>query len=265
MKIGIVGIGVVGNATMTSFIQKGIDVTAYDKFKNIGDIGEVLKADMIFLCLPTLYDMSIKSYNKEALHEVCNFLSDKEYNGPVIVKSTVEPGTTNTLAKKYKLQMIHNPEFLTARTAFEDFHNQTHIIIGSSDEVNVNNLNLVVEFFKSNYSSAMITNCSSTESEIIKISCNCFYAVKIQFCNELYLMCQKLNIDYSFVMKTMIKNGWINPMHTQVPGTDGKLSFGGMCFPKDVNALLSFMKEINTPHSVLESVIQERDIIRGED
>ena len=60
----------------------------------------------------------------------------------------------------------------------------------------------------------------------------------------------------------MLKNGWINPMHTNVPGTDGQLSYGGYCFPKDTNALLEFMKTQNSPHEVIEATISERNKIR---
>ena len=31
-------------------------------------------------------------------------------------------------------------------------------------------------------------------------------------------------------------SGYINDTHTHVPGPDGKLGYGGKCFPKDVNA-----------------------------
>ena len=62
----------------------------------------------------------------------------------------------------------------------------------------------------------------------------------------------------------MLKNKWINPMHTNVPGPDGKLSYGGYCFPKDTNALLEFMKKKNTPCHVLASVITERNIMRDD-
>ena len=62
----------------------------------------------------------------------------------------------------------------------------------------------------------------------------------------------------------MLKNDWINPMHTVVPGTDGKLSYGGYCFPKDTNALLEFMKKNNSPSEVLEATISERNKMREE-
>ena len=60
----------------------------------------------------------------------------------------------------------------------------------------------------------------------------------------------------------MLRNGWINHMHTQVPGTDGKLSYGGYCFPKDTNALLEYMKTMDSPHEVLEATISERNKMR---
>ena len=60
----------------------------------------------------------------------------------------------------------------------------------------------------------------------------------------------------------MLKNEWINPMHTQVPGPDGKPSYGGACFPKDTNALLHFMRTKGSPHKVLEGCVEERNSMR---
>ena len=62
----------------------------------------------------------------------------------------------------------------------------------------------------------------------------------------------------------MINNNWINPMHTQVPGPDGKISYGGMCFPKDTNALLEFMKKIESDHKIIEACINERNSMRND-
>ena len=62
----------------------------------------------------------------------------------------------------------------------------------------------------------------------------------------------------------MLKNKWINPMHTQVPGVDGKLSYGGYCFPKDTNALLQHMKRLEVPSKVLEATIIERNLMRSD-
>ena len=60
----------------------------------------------------------------------------------------------------------------------------------------------------------------------------------------------------------MLKNEWINPMHTNVPGNDGNISFGGLCFPKDITALNTYLSDLNIPHKVIESVISERNEMR---
>ncbi len=262
MKVGIIGVGVVGSAVVKSFTELGINIVAYDKFKNIGKIEDILDTSIVFLCLPTLYCQIKNSYDKDAIHEICNFLQINNYTGHVVIKSTIEPSTTQKLADTYNLCLYHNPEFLTARTAYDDFHNQDHIVIGRSSRVSDQQNDELVNFFKKYYPSAKISVCTSTESESVKIFCNCFYAVKIQFFNELYLLCQKLGTNYDTILEMMLKNNWINPMHTQVPGTDGNLSYGGMCFPKDTNALLSFMQATNSPHSILQATVTERNLMR---
>ena len=72
----------------------------------------------MFLALPTPYSESIKTYDKTELNEIIMYLADKSYKGVIVVKSTVEPGTTRMFTKIYPaLSMVHNPEFLTARRA----------------------------------------------------------------------------------------------------------------------------------------------------
>lgn len=266
MKISIVGLGFVGSAIQKSFSLNDIELILYDKYKNngIGKLENILNSDMTFLCLPTLFNKLTNKYDITAINEVSKFLQENNYKGLVILKSTVEPETTEKLAKEYNLKYIHNPEFLTARTAFEDFHNQTHIVLGYTENCNSNDKKLIEIFYKNYYPNAEISTCKSIESESMKIMCNSFYASKVQLFNEYYLLCKKNNSDYNKVKNLMLKNGWINKMHTDVPGPDGKLSYGGACFPKDTNALSKYMKIKDCPSKVLDSVIEERNLMRQE-
>ncbi len=163
-----------------------------------------------------------------------------------------------------KLKFIHNPEFLTAATAFEDFHNQKHIVLGKGQNVSDEDVRILEEFYRKLYPDAEISLCNCTESESMKIFVNCFYSVKVQFFNELYLLCGKTNCDYYLVKNLMLKNKWIHPMHTDVPGPDGQLSYGGYCFPKDTNALLNHMKRNQSNHKVLEATVNERNEMRSD-
>ena len=137
MIIGIAGCGFVGSSLKKSFEIKGIDTKVYDKFKNLDSCEDLLKCDIIFLCLPTLFNEEINQYDKSAIIEMSNFLNKNSYKGTIVIKSTVEPETTNKLSKQFEnLKFAHNPEFLTARTAFDDFHNQKHIVLGKGPNCN---------------------------------------------------------------------------------------------------------------------------------
>lgn len=265
MKIGVVGLGVVGSAIFKSFESKKIDTLGYDKYKNIGKIEDILQCDILFLCLPTLFSKINGEYDTSAIKEICEYLSENKFKNLVVIKSTVEPETTEKFANIYGLEIYHNPEFLSAKTAYEDFNNQNHIVIGKSKICTKNNSEKLISFFKKYYPSAEISECTANESELMKLCVNNFYAVKIEFFNEIYLLSNKIeNVSYEKIRKLVLKNGWINPMHTLVPGTDGKLSYGGMCFPKDTNALNAYMKKKDSPCGVLNATIEERNLLRGD-
>ena len=269
MKISIIGLGFVGSAIENSLLLKDFKINEtlfiYDKYKNggIGSLQNCLSSDIMFLCLPTLFDKELNKYDKTSIYEICNLLQGYNYTGLIIIKSTVEPETTETLCKDFKtLKFIHNPEFLTARTANEDFHNQNHVVLGKSNKLSEEDIKPIVNFYTKYYPNAKISLCTSMESESMKIYCNTFYSVKVQFFTELYLLCQKNNTNYNVIRDLMLSNNWINPMHTNIPGPDGQVSYGGVCFPKDANALNHYMKSLNSPNGVLDASIKERNLLR---
>ena len=263
--VSIMGLGFVGSAMKQSFEEKGCDVLGYDKYKISDKFVDCLQNNIIFLALPTIYDESKHEYDKSCIIKVCTDLTANDYNGLIVIKSTVEPTTTKELSNMFPhLKLIHNPEFLTAATAYEDFHNQQHIVLGKGPNVTHEDIVILEDFYKELYPTAEMSHCNSTESESMKSFVNCFYSVKIQFFNELYLLCNANNCDYNTVKELMLKNKWINPMHTQVPGVDRQLSYGGYCFPKDTNALLQFMKRSGTHSKVLEATVEERNIMRSD-
>tara|TARA_R100000664_G_C2681114_1_gene89081 strand:- start:171 stop:671 length:501 start_codon:yes stop_codon:yes gene_type:complete len=160
----------------------------------------------------------------------------------------------------YNLNIIHNPEFLTARTSEKDFAEQKHIVLGYTDTEE--QIKEVKKLYSVNFPEAKISVCDSTESELMKIFANSFYSVKVQFFNEMYDLCDKLDSDFNTVKNLILNNGWVNEMHTTVPGPDGKLSYGGACFPKDTQALYQSMLEHGSICEVLGATISERNKMR---
>jgi nucleotide sugar dehydrogenase len=263
IKVGIAGLGFVGGA-INNFLKdkENIELFIYDKYKKINDFKVLLETDLLFVCLPTLYDDSEKKYDMKEIDNTLFELKNNEYHGIILIKSTVLPDYCKNQNNIYpSLKIIHNPEFLTARTAFEDFINQKNIILGYTKQsfLDVDKVN---NFYKELFPSAKISINTSEESALVKLGCNSFYAVKIQYFTELYLLCQKLNISYESIKNMMLDNEWINPMHTKVPGHDNQISFGGGCLPKDISALSEYMKKLEVPNKVISSTIVERNIMR---
>jgi len=264
-NIGIIGIGFVGGAIKKYFeTYTKYNIYSYDKFKKIGQLSDMINTDIVFLALPTLYNKETGTYNKDSIYETCLYLHNNNYKGSIIIKSTIEPDTCDNLSILYNLDIIHNPEFLSARTAYEDFKNQNHIILGKAMLCDEKKFNNVFLFFKKVFSNAQFSLCSSSESELIKLSLNSFYAIKIQYFTEIYSLCQKKNLDYNNIKDIMLRNKWISPTHTDVPGVDKKISYGGLCFPKDTQALNSYLKLNKVPNKVLDATIIERDQMRDD-
>lgn len=264
-KIGVIGMGFVGGAAYDFFSLKNAPIKGYDLYKKSDSLEDVLDSAVLFLCLPTVFLSKKKEYNKEPIISTCKILEKKNYNGIVIIKSTIEPTTTAKLSEQFpSLKLVHNPEFLTAATACEDFRNQKHIVLGKSKNVTNDDIEVLKAFYKHYFPGADISVCSSDESESMKIFANSFYAVKIQYFNEMYAMCKHIGADYNKVRDMIVKNGWVNPMHTDVPGTDGKLSYGGLCFPKDTNAIMQQLSKDGLPCAVIDATIRERNTMRDD-
>lgn len=244
-KIGIIGVGVVGSAVKRAF-EPIAEVIAYDKAKpELGDFDQVVDANVIFVCVPTFTN---KMWDQDLgpLEEVCGLLNNANYKGVVISKCTTLPGVTKKLAEKYKLRMVHSPEFLTAAKSYEDFINQKAILLGG-DEKDIED---VVPVFKLlNEETPIVKFASAETSEMAKYVHNLFLATKVSFFNDIYDACRILNLPYDHVMQGVHAIGQVGKGHTKVPGPDGHFGYGGACFSKDAYAFLKFseMSGIHLP------------------
>ena len=133
--IGVIGQGFVGNAIYQKF-KKYYDIKTYDldSSKCNSSKEEVLKQDIIFVCLPTPMNQD-GTCNISIVERAINDIDDTQLPKLAVIKSTIPPGTTDKLNKKYSnLDIVFNPEFLTEANAVDDFENQTRIILGGSNE-----------------------------------------------------------------------------------------------------------------------------------
>tara|TARA_Y100000114_G_C11763350_1_gene331274 strand:- start:787 stop:1626 length:840 start_codon:yes stop_codon:yes gene_type:complete len=249
--IGVIGQGFVGTAIREGF-KNFVNIETYDKFKqstcnSLEELSE--KAEIIFVCLPTPMrkngecDLSIVSNTIYKLNSFNN-------NNIAVIKSTVLPGTTEKFNKECQnLQVIFNPEFLTEANFIDDFKNQNRVIIGGPRPGTTKVKNL----YRKCYPSASIIKTGSNTAEMVKYFTNCFLATKVSFSNEIRQICEKINVDYDKVVEYGLYDQRIGRTHFSSPGPDGKFGFGGSCFPKDVNALISFAEKVDVNPMVLKS------------
>ena len=268
MKIGIIGQGYVGTAVKSVF-EKHYETNTYDLNGNCNckSMEELIdNSNIIFVCVPTpmkkdrscdtsIVENVIAELNDLALVRQCS-------NRIIAIKSTIPPGTTNRLNKECDyVSVIFNPEFLTEANFIEDFKNQSRIIIGG-ERPSTTKLRQVYSLA---FPDAKIVKTGSITAEMVKYFTNTFLATKVSFANEMKQICDELNIDYDKVVEYSTYDERLGKSHWAVPGPDGKLGFGGSCFPKDINALVHLCEEFNFTTNVLIAAIETNLDVRPEE
>ena len=243
MKIGIIGNGFVGNSIAFGFSPTH-EVRVHDKDpkRNLNTIEEVLECEFIFVAVPTPMneDGSISlAIVEKALTEIA--ISNKRKDNIIILKSTMVPGTTNNFIRKFpKLNIIFNPEFLTERTAKLDFLTQARMVFGGTKRLTER----VAKLFKERFMHCHIIETDTVTAELIKYMNNVFFASKVSIMNEMKLICDVVGADWNQALKGFAADQRIGDSHLNVPGPDGKMGFGGSCFPKDINAFISMAEDL---------------------
>lgn len=268
-NIGIIGKGFVGSAVSHAF-SEGVGYKAvirtYDINTNLCShtLEETAsKSDFLFVSVPTPTNKD-GSINLNILKECINNISHAlNGNNPVIlIRSTIVPGSTRTIAEDFpNLRIVFNPEFLTERSAKFDFLNQSRFIIGG----NKKDTGPVKDLFRDRFGKSMLIIETNYETaELIKYMCNTYFATRISFLNEMKIIADNVGADWDDAMLGFLSDKRIGQSHSNIPGHDGRLGFGGSCFPKDIQALISFGKLIDIDLHTLKGAWQTNLDVRPE-
>lgn len=225
MKIGIVGEGVVGSAIHRGFKELGHTVFVHDK-KYSTSLFDLKNTEIIFVCVPTPVGRD-NSCDTSAVKTVVNDLMNIGYSGIVAIKSTIIPGTLNTLNFD-KSRLCHVPEFLREATAYEDFVYRHNVLIIGSPNQKVTDT--VISAHGSLPKETLIL--TPEESEFVKYFSNVFKAYKTVFANSFGKLCSEFNVDYKKILRAYELEGVKETDYLKFIGP-----YGGMCLPKDVLAL----------------------------
>lgn len=242
MKICVIGIGMVGSQVASWFK----DCLTYDTGKQSDTWEKCSSADCFFVAVPTPYKEG-EEYDLSYLEDAISKIPD---NKIVIIKSTVNPGTTDYFQNKYpNKKFMFNPEFLTELSAKEDFFHPDMQILGVSKE----SYNLASKIMLMLPPAKTMRIVSLVDAEWVKKIRNSFYSTKVIFFNQIYDIVQKTVGDYETIRSIMVEDPKIGNSHSFI-FHKGYRGFGGHCLPKDTYSLIDFAKKVDAPSKLLETV-----------
>ena len=232
------------------------------KIYNFNGVLELTNSsEVIFICVPTPMfesgecDLSIV---ESVVEEMSQYECVK--SKVVVIKSTVVPGTVESLAKKYpEMNFVFNPEFLTERKARLDFINTSRIVLGSNKPLACD---IVEKLYRVRFPYTQVIKTDFGTAQLIKYMANCFFATKVSFMNEMYQICDSIDGDWNTALEGFITDGRIGNSHIDVPGHDGDMGFGGKCFPKDLNAMIKKAEALGINPTVMKGAWKKNEEVR---
>ena len=248
MKILIAGYGFVGKAHALTLESSGVTTHVYDPAKGYDTFPKDIDAAIICVSTPQANDGRCDMSN------VYDIISKIPNNIPILIKSTISIDGWRLLQRQDPRanNISFSPEFLRADHALEDFKNQKIIYIGGGQ------LNFWVNLL-SNRLNTVIELCEPEELILAKYFRNSFLATKVAFFNQIYDLCEKLNVEYSAVAHYVTEDPRIGDSHSYVTEERG---FSGHCFPKDISAIVFDAMNHGVNLSIIDEAINYNNTLR---
>jgi UDPglucose 6-dehydrogenase len=251
---------------LPELVSKHAGETGTGRLRATTDYETILETDVTFLCLPTpqaddgSIDLSIMETGTEQLGET---LGNKDGWHTVIVKSTVTPGSTESLVpvleaasektagEEFGVGM--NPEFLREGTAVQDFLNPDKVVLGASSDRTLADMHGVFDPLVDR-TDAPVVETNTRTAEMIKYANNGFLAAKVSLINDIGNICKEFDIDAYEVADAMALDDRIGGQFLR-----SGLGWGGSCFPKDTHAIIHAATETGYDPAVLGAAVDVND------
>jgi UDPglucose 6-dehydrogenase len=255
--------------------EPGLDVLLKKNRKRIFPTRDLQHAvensTVIFIAVGTPFDGEHIDLTgiKQAAQEIGQSLRTVQDYKVIVVKSTVIPGTTVNVVKPIVLEhsgktdhdvgFCMNPEFLREGCAVEDFSKPDRIVLG----VTSRRVEEIMREVYSGYSDAEIVITDPSTAEMIKYAANAYLALTISYANEIARICERIKgVDSEDVFRGVVLDKRISPIIDDkrifpqlITYLKAGCGFGGSCFPKDVEALAAFEKDITIEGGLLEMLL----------
>jgi UDPglucose 6-dehydrogenase len=242
MKLGVIGLGMVGGTIFHALQFYHHDVVGYDKYKSSNTFEDILAADILFIALPT--PAKDGRLDASILLSVMTKLQEHQFSGIVVLKSTISLDIWTEITK-LNLHMVYSPEFLHEKQRLQDFVQPKVIVIAGQKE----NVDVVLhDVFYWLDPAIPIQYVDPPTAIISKLVMNAYASTKISFANEIKRICDDIGVDPRTVMNTLVLEGRAAAEYTDPT----KGAFGGACLPKDLDELIH-----STQKSILLKAVKE--------
>ena len=249
MKILIAGYGFVGKAHALALESNDVTTHVYDPAKGYDTLPSDANAAIVCVSTPQANDGSCDMSN---VYDCIEKINKSNPDIPILIKSTISIDGWRLIERAHPNKVSFSPEFLRANNALEDFKNQKVIYIGGAQ------LHFWVNLL-SNRLNTTIEVCEPEELILAKYFRNSFLATKVAFFNQIYDLCEKLNIEYSAVAHYVTEDPRIGDSHSYITEERG---FGGHCFPKDTSAIVSNAMDYGVNLSIIDEAIKYNNTLR---
>ena len=247
MKIGIAGYGKVGKA-LHKLIYNAL---IYDPPQGMVDEA-ALDVDLLFICVPTPVKKD-GSCDTSAVEDVLA-KSKAEIN---IVRSTVWVGFTDWAKYKYKKDIVFMPEYGPSEFAnhpFQDIAKINWAILGGERLLT----NKVAKYWEEILYNVKIFHTNSSTAELVKLTENAYFYMKLMFLNHIYDLCGELNIEYDDLRTMLTEDPRIEADHSFI--YPDRRQIGGPCLPKDMANLIALSKKNQVTPTLLELLVSLNEL-----
>ena len=253
------------------------EVRAEGRFFATQDLQAALdQVDLVMIAVgtPSADGVIDLSYVEGVAQSIGEYIKGRDRHISVIVKSTVVPGTTDTVVRQaiekasgksfpaFGLGM--NPEFLREGDAIDDFINPDRIVLGFEDPKTLKRLEALYAPWEVDK-----VRVNTRTAELIKYANNALLATQISAMNEIANLAAALGgVDAMDVLAGVRLDKRWNPILADGSRAEPKIltylvpgcGFGGSCFPKDVQALRSHGERLGLPMHMLNAVLDVNDV-----
>lgn len=248
------GLGVVGDAVAHGLTRIGHEVVGSDPRRNDTPLSDVLRAELVFVCVPTPARPD-GSCDASAVEGVVASAAVRSFGGVLAIKSTVEPGTTDRLSAEHPdLRLAFVPEFLRERAAHTDFvENHDVCVVGTrsdSDFALIRDAHGCLP--------RHVARLLPVEAELAKYFSNLLNALRVVFANEFYEVATALGADYGAIKAAMVRRSTIGDAYLDCNA--GFRGFGGVCLPKDARAFAHLVRRLGLSDlRMFDAIVEEND------